>query len=440
MGTWVLTMSATESTTKECVACAEDIKQNAKLCKHCGTSQDDPKFSGKSQASSVEDIPSGSSAFDEITFVIHFDCVDMEVFSAFNFWEDDDLLSQVIDSTEISTHVIPFRDPDLGTIEASSAAGDLDILSPSCFYDLLKGNLRYASISQPFRGQIKGQTNSTWPEIRSALLELRNTTLSAGDFWDEFDEAPVALSIMSLYNSTTGFGGEVHSAEAGENQRIAFLEYLDGLEKVRRTRKDIDGFLKYFALELGKFREGTGSVFSSYWITTEMALTQMTLDFGSSGYPILSVDQFDWKSPRETNYFVRRDRSESPESAFWFAPIPNNSNRELSDAWYEYDAAQATINRQVQSPNDYSPFKFAITMNALATFVEFGYDSDSKFGVEDFMEKHAASLNPLIEQIDQLEEDPIDLAREKEVSKLKFPSDAKEIWDDYLIRLQAVDS
>jgi predicted DNA-binding WGR domain protein len=33
-----------QSDNKECVACAEDIKQNAKLCKHCGTSQDNPKF------------------------------------------------------------------------------------------------------------------------------------------------------------------------------------------------------------------------------------------------------------------------------------------------------------------------------------------------------------------------------------------------------------
>ena len=29
---------------KPCIACAEDIKPDAKLCKHCGTRQDDPAF------------------------------------------------------------------------------------------------------------------------------------------------------------------------------------------------------------------------------------------------------------------------------------------------------------------------------------------------------------------------------------------------------------
>jgi hypothetical protein len=29
---------------KECVACAEEILIAAKLCKHCGTTQDDPRF------------------------------------------------------------------------------------------------------------------------------------------------------------------------------------------------------------------------------------------------------------------------------------------------------------------------------------------------------------------------------------------------------------
>lgn len=29
---------------KECIACSEDIKESAKLCKHCGTRQDNPEF------------------------------------------------------------------------------------------------------------------------------------------------------------------------------------------------------------------------------------------------------------------------------------------------------------------------------------------------------------------------------------------------------------
>jgi hypothetical protein len=51
-------MSAPESTTKECVACAEDIKPNARLCKHCGTMQSDPTFA---PAKSAAKAPSSTS-------------------------------------------------------------------------------------------------------------------------------------------------------------------------------------------------------------------------------------------------------------------------------------------------------------------------------------------------------------------------------------------
>lgn len=34
---------------KECIACAEEINAKAKLCKHCGTAQDDFRFSSDSQ-------------------------------------------------------------------------------------------------------------------------------------------------------------------------------------------------------------------------------------------------------------------------------------------------------------------------------------------------------------------------------------------------------
>lgn len=38
--------SAPVTPNKDCVACAEIIMPNAKLCKHCGTLQDDPRFAG----------------------------------------------------------------------------------------------------------------------------------------------------------------------------------------------------------------------------------------------------------------------------------------------------------------------------------------------------------------------------------------------------------
>lgn len=45
--------------TKDCVACAEPILPNAKLCKHCGTMQDDPRFS---QSQPLGSAPSTSQS------------------------------------------------------------------------------------------------------------------------------------------------------------------------------------------------------------------------------------------------------------------------------------------------------------------------------------------------------------------------------------------
>jgi hypothetical protein len=51
-------MSAPESKTKECVACAEEILSKAKLCKHCGTMQSDPTFA---MAEGTAKVPSSKS-------------------------------------------------------------------------------------------------------------------------------------------------------------------------------------------------------------------------------------------------------------------------------------------------------------------------------------------------------------------------------------------
>ena len=42
--------------TTTCIACAEEVKVGAKLCKHCGTKQDDPEFTG-----AIETQPEGST-------------------------------------------------------------------------------------------------------------------------------------------------------------------------------------------------------------------------------------------------------------------------------------------------------------------------------------------------------------------------------------------
>jgi hypothetical protein len=49
------------ATKKNCVACAEPILTNAKLCKHCGTLQDDPRFAHEDQSGSSPSESTSSS-------------------------------------------------------------------------------------------------------------------------------------------------------------------------------------------------------------------------------------------------------------------------------------------------------------------------------------------------------------------------------------------
>ena len=50
--------------TTECVACAESIQANAKLCKHCGVMQNDERFVSKEIAQESIVLPSGVLATD----------------------------------------------------------------------------------------------------------------------------------------------------------------------------------------------------------------------------------------------------------------------------------------------------------------------------------------------------------------------------------------
>lgn len=55
------------SSTTECVACAEPIRSHAKLCKHCGTMQDDPKFTNNPVNNQVPTAESNDDDEYELT-------------------------------------------------------------------------------------------------------------------------------------------------------------------------------------------------------------------------------------------------------------------------------------------------------------------------------------------------------------------------------------
>ena len=87
--------------TKLCVACAEEIKAEARLCKHCNTAQDDPRWSSDIRAEgddtvllapSEQRVPQGSMSAEE--------------------WDERTSISVEKDSEELKASATPF-DPSI---------------------------------------------------------------------------------------------------------------------------------------------------------------------------------------------------------------------------------------------------------------------------------------------------------------------------------------
>jgi len=52
--------------TTTCIACADDVKVGAKLCKHCGTKQDDPEFTGAIETQSEDSTEAVSNSASKV--------------------------------------------------------------------------------------------------------------------------------------------------------------------------------------------------------------------------------------------------------------------------------------------------------------------------------------------------------------------------------------
>ena len=106
--------------TKACIACAEDIKAEALLCKHCKTRQDDAEFlsapSSKTSAKKKSEQKLKAVTIDADLFVTAAATLrvldDLDIFT---FWKDD----EVVDFTAYSlVHDDFFVDEDLSKLDA----------------------------------------------------------------------------------------------------------------------------------------------------------------------------------------------------------------------------------------------------------------------------------------------------------------------------------
>lgn len=428
------TKTKSQSDTKECVACAEDIKQNAKLCKHCGTSQDDPKFAfdDLEQTYRGGTVDRGETMFSKVTFVVQFDCLDGEINNLYNL-DVPSMIDEVLDSTPIGKRIQRLSGEDRDW----SVEGDISLRDADDYFAALKHIVRYEQLDVSFDGSLDGAESVSWPVLRKALLALRSERYAASQWWSAFEHAPVSISLKFLQPADQEKSVDVNSREA-------LLEYLNQLEKSAENVEDIQSFLKFYGPEIESFRRGTSSIFLGTWFSTELLLTQTALQFetGKSDYflaPTLDVRNFSWNAPSDQlPLLLEVDRATSPKNSLWFSPLPKNPYAEHSDWYWAFEHAINESERRGATGTEFNKLQFVVTMWRLNFFLDELGGDETEFPIEDFLERHHAPLTNVFELIEESNFQELDgpIAIPSGVSefleKLALPDNATEIWDDYL--------
>ena len=425
---------AADSPSKECVACAEDIKQNAKLCKHCGTSQDDPKFTldGRERSPAGGTVDREEPMFSRVTFVVQFDCLDDEINNLYNL-EVPLMIDEVLDSTPIGKSIQRSSREDAD----SSVEGDISLRDADDYFAALKCLVRYEQLDVSFDGSLDGAESVSWPVLREALLSLRSERYAASQRWSAFEHAPVSISLKFLQPADVEKSIDVDSREA-------LIEYLNQLDKSAENVGDIQSFLKFYGPEIESFREGTSSIFLGTWFSTELLLTQTALQFatGKSDFflePTLDVRNFSWNAPSDQlPLLLEVDRATSPNNSVWFSPLPKNPYAEHSDWFWPYENAISESERRGATGTEFNKLQFVVTMWRLKFFLDELQADETEFPIEDFLERHHSPLTNIFQRIEASEFPELDgpIAIPSGVSefieKLPLPEKATEIWDDYL--------
>lgn len=373
------------------------------------------------------------TSLNKVTYFVQFDCLDDEVtnLSAFDAQE---LAEEVLDSTPIGERLeISENDDSDFWIE-----GDTSLKEFEDFVAALRGLVRYEVLSVAFDGVLDGKESVEWRELRQALLELRYEQFEATDRWGAFELAPVSISLAYLTPENSEKSISVSNVEY-------YLSYLEELEKASVTRSDVASFLNYFKTEIESFRQGKASRFMQTWFSTELLLTQSSIEFevDETGFflkPVLSTHHFQWRSEPDTApLLVAGDRAASFEKVFWFNPLPKSPYREGSDWHYPYQDAIDESRRRGAKDKAFTHLGFVMTMWYLHFFISEGLEDACELPINEFLEKHNASLEPVLNTIENskfrgLLDGWIRIPSEISdfVLGLSLPENAREIWEDYL--------
>lgn len=399
-----------------CTQCGILATALAKFCGACGNS-----------------LTNQSVVIGSISFLAQMDCSDFGLNNLYNLvWEklvDDVFLA----STPIGSRVSRVDDEDA----EYSAEGDISLSEFEDFAALMKNTVRYSTLNITFDGLVDNEAHIQWTKLRTTLISLRRQTFEATGPWSAFEYAPVSISLAYL-----NIDGQ--SKPLDVSARSQMLRYLDELESKAATNLEIKRFLTFFEFEVTNLRQDRASRFLEKWFATELLLTQKTLQFSDSEssyflVPVLNPEQFSWDAD---NAFVPTlleiDRNFDPANLYTINPIPKNNYREGSDWYWPLEDAKTESFRRGASGLAFNKVGFVANLWMLNFLAEEGALDDVDFAVEDFLNRHAANLEPLIEHIDDsnlpsLEEGlPMNDETKNLIASLPLPDNAEDIWDEYL--------
>lgn len=371
---------------------------------------------------------------EKIIFVLHFDALDFEISSISPDYLEEGLIDNVLDSTPLGSSIIRLKGED----DELFFDGDVDLVQQESYFELLNGKVRYITVSSGFEGQLNTSGPYDWAALRTIMLDLRNQLFDAGTFWGAFQVAPVAISIG--FFEPVGVTSSLKTVNV--NSRQSLIEYLDALELASSNRLDIASFLSCYSPEISRFRQGRTTKFMDYWLSTELLLTQTTLECVESPEsqsflaPVFQVENFAWQPPKSLNPLVEGERSESPEETKWFTPVPANPYRSGSDPYWTYEDAVRASTAQGDQQSTFTKLGFALTMNALATYIDEQGTDDCAYPLDVFWDAYSSVLEPFIElmneEFDWSEATKLAGEMAEFVEELELPVNAENIWKEYL--------
>lgn len=402
-------------------------------CNECGQPLDVTEF-GNHRCYRRDELESTNTSqlLSDIKLAIHWDCFDDEINTLYETF-DNKALDDILQSCDLGKSVSRVKHEKYD--EEITFSGDLSLTTEESYFDLLRGKVRFGTVTASFIGQFGKSTSLEWSALRSELQRIRTIETPGTGRWSNFTTIPVHLSLI-------GFRSEDSSADSGIEIEYLAEHFVREIESHAGNNVQMQQFLDYYAPEIKSLKVNQQATDLSAWFATELLLTQTKLNFIRTKPSLDSISiafsskDFEWNIPERLAFLPEYNRAEMPTKIFWFTPVPANRYREKSDWGYLMDFALDTEKKFDQSKLSFDRFTFAVTMNAVRKFIEEYSQAESSYQIEIFYKKHTTELNELTDQMRLQDswEGYLELVGKHAeiVERLSLPTNSEEIWKEYL--------